>query len=88
MMRAFFAAVGIFLIIIGVECLLLDSAVFVAGVVDEPVQSNGGLFSAPQPVNTNRIFKPSEWFPWSLIACGSIVLLYSVSLRTNNGQQG
>jgi hypothetical protein len=85
-MRALFAALGIFLIIVGVECLLLDSAVFVAGVVDEPVQSGGGLFSAPQPVNSGRIFKPSEWFPWSLIACGSIVLLYSVSLRQHNGQ--
>ena len=82
--RAFFCAVGIVLIIVGIECLLIDSAVLVAGVVDEPLraQNNGGLFSAPPPrANNNRVFKPTEWFPWSLIACGAIVMLYAVSLR-------
>lgn len=89
MMRAFFAAVGIYLVIVGVECLVLDSAVFVAGVMDEPVSnSSGGLFSAPSPSTGNRVFKPSEWFPWSLIACGSIVLLYSVSLRNQSQSAG
>lgn len=89
MMRAFFAAVGIYLVIVGVECLVLDSAVFVAGVMDEPVNnSGGGLFSAASSPGGSRIFKPSEWFPWSLIACGSIVLLYSVSLRNQSQSAG
>jgi hypothetical protein len=89
MMRAFFAAVGIYLVIVGVECLVLDSAVFVAGVMDEPVNnSSAGMFSSPSPSTGSRIFKPSEWFPWSLIACGSIVLLYSVSLRNQSQSAG
>ncbi len=47
--RAFFCAVGIVLIIGGIECLLIDSAVLVAGVMDDPArqQASGGLFSAP-----------------------------------------
>lgn len=89
MMRAFFAAVGIYLIIVGLECMVLDSAVFVAGMMDEPVNvPTGGLFNPPQPVVNNRVFKPSEWFPWSLIACGSITLLYSVSLRSQSQPAG
>ena len=87
MWRAFFCAIGIVLIILGIECLLIDSAVLVAGVLDDPGQSarqqTGGLFSAPVPTNVDRIFKPSEWFPWSLLATGSIVLLYSISLKKN-----
>lgn len=81
--RAFFCALGIMLIILGVECLVIDSATLVAGVLDEPVRQNaGGIFSSPAPTNNTRVFKPSEWFPWSLIATGTIVMLYAVSLRT------
>ena len=87
MWRAFFCAVGIVLIIMGIECLLIDSAVLVAGVLDEPIPQiqpqSGGLFSAPLPATVDRVFRPSEWFPWSLLASGAIVLLYSVSLRKN-----
>jgi hypothetical protein len=89
MWRAFFSAVGIVLIIVGLECLLIDSAVLVAGVMDDPssqaLQQSGGFFSAPPPTGGDRVFKPSEWFPWSLLASGAIVLLYSISLRRNNG---
>jgi hypothetical protein len=88
MWRAFFCAVGIVLIIMGIECLLIDSAVLVAGVIDDPTlnvqQQTGGFFSAPIQSTGDRIFKPSEWFPWSLVATGAIVLLYSISLRRTN----
>lgn len=82
MWRAFFCAVGIMLMIMGLECLLIDSAVLVQGVADEPAQQQSafGMF-ANQAVQNNRIFKPSEWFPWSLLAVGAIVLLYAVSFR-------
>ena len=87
MWRAFFCGIGIVLIIMGIECLLIDSAVLVAGVLDDPgqqvPQQAGGFFSAPAQNSVDRVFKPSEWFPWSLLATGSIVLLYSISLRNN-----
>jgi hypothetical protein len=85
MWRAFFCAIGIVLIIMGIECLLIDSAVLVAGVLDDPniqiQQQTGGLFSPPVQSTMDRVFRPSEWFPWSLLACGAITLLYSISLR-------
>ncbi len=85
MWRAFFCAIGIVLIIMGIECLLIDSAVLVAGVLDDPniqiQQQTGGLFSAPVQTTIDRVFRPSEWFPWSLLASGAITLLYSISLR-------
>lgn len=84
MWRAFFSAIGIVLIILGLECLAIDSATFVANVVEEPAaqQSFGNMFAAAAPTN-DRVFKPTEWFPWSLLAIGSITLLYSISLRPN-----
>jgi hypothetical protein len=85
MWRAFFCAIGIVLIIVGIECLLIDSALLAAGVMDDPTanmtQQAGNLFSAPTQQTADRVFKPSESFPWSLLASGAIVLLYSISLR-------
>ena len=88
MWRAFFCAVGIVLMIMGIECHLIDSAVLVAGVMDDPTvqvqQQSGGIFSAAVPKTIDRVFRPSEWFPWSLLASGAITLLYSISLRKNS----
>lgn len=83
MWRAFFSAIGIVLLILGVECLLIDSAVLAAGVVDDPMPlQNAGLFgAAPPQMAANRVFRPAEWIPWSLLASGAVVLIYAVSLR-------
>ncbi len=83
MWRAFFSAFGIALLILGVECLLIDSVVLAAGVVDDPMPlQNAGLFGGPPPqAAANRVFRPAEWIPWSLLTTGSVVLLYSISLR-------
>jgi hypothetical protein len=85
MWRAFFCAIGIVLLILGVECLLIDSAVLAAGVVDDPMPiRNSGLFGGNNiQANQNRIFRPAEWIPWSLLASGAVTLLYAVSLRRN-----
>lgn len=82
MWRAFFSAIGIVLIILGLECLAIDSATFVAGAAEEQsaTQAFGGLI-ASATANSDRVFRPTEWFPWSLLAIGSIVVLYSISLR-------
>ncbi|MDZ4848253.1 MAG: hypothetical protein SGI77_03090 [Pirellulaceae bacterium] len=87
MWRAFFSAIGIVLLILGVECLLIDSAVLAAGVVDDPMpRQTASLFgAAPMQAMSNRIFRPAEWIPWSLLASGAVVLLYAVSIQRNPG---
>jgi hypothetical protein len=86
MWRAFFCAVGIVLIILGLECLVIDSAVFVAGVMDDPSAANpqANWFNSTQPNTAGRTFKPTDWFPWALLASGAIVSLYSVSIRPSS----
>ncbi len=88
MWRAFFSAIGIVLIILGFECLAIDSAVFVAGAVEEPTAAStmSNLFAARSPTS-DRVFRPTEWFPWSLLATGSIVFLYSISLRPGSSPE-
>jgi hypothetical protein len=83
MWRAFFSAIGIVLLILGVECLLIDSAVLAAGVVDDPMpMQNSSLFGGPvNPTAANRVFRPAEWLPWSLLTSGAVVLIYAISLR-------
>jgi len=83
--RAFFSAIGIVLIILGVECLLIDSAVLAAGVVDDPMASQQNVMFGGQASSIqSRIFRPAEWIPWSLLASGAVVLIYSISLKRAN----
>ncbi len=86
MWRAFFSAVGIVLLILGLECLVIDQAVLAsADRTDE--YSNQlqtvSLFgrSAATRLDSRPIFRPAEWIPWSLLATGAVTVLYSVSLR-------
>lgn len=87
MWRAFFCAIGIVFLILGVECLLIDSAILAAGVVDDPLpQQRAGLFGT-QAMQTasNRVFRPAEWIPWSLLTTGAVTLLYALALKRGNG---
>ena len=35
----------------------------------------------PIPQANHRVFRTREWMPWSLLAAGAVVVLYSYSLR-------
>lgn len=85
--RSFFFAVGAMMVIVGVECLLIDSANLVS---DPPrtVQVNNGWFQQPQTmeVATTKTVRPPEWIPWSLIASGAVVILYALTLPKRWGK--
>lgn len=79
--RAFFFAVGTMLIIVGIECLLIDSATFAGGQTEAVSVSN--TWFGPQQmmlVEPQRVVQPPEWIRWSLIASGAVVLLYALTL--------
>lgn len=89
MWRAFFFAVGTMMVIVGVECLLIDSATF-ASEGQQTVQVRNGWFQQPQlmQVTTGKTVKPAEWIPWSLIASGAVVVLYAMTLPKRWGNSG
>jgi hypothetical protein len=78
--RAFFFAVGTMLVIVGVECLMIDSATIIT---DRPEtrQVSGGWFQPPQTFQVGtRTIQPPDWIPWSFIASGTVVILYALTL--------
>ena len=82
-----FLAVGIFLCVLGTECLVVDK--FVMAGEQPPSEAEIGaaqaspatLFgaSAPTPPSKREI-EPAEWAPWSLLSAGAVVILYSLTL--------
>jgi hypothetical protein len=78
MVRAFFAAVGISLCILGAECLLVDSAVL-ASAEKLPVAQNSLYVAAPTV--EKKVVKTPEWAPWTFLSAGTIILIYAVTLK-------
>ena len=88
MWRAFFFAVGTMMVIVGVECLLIDSATLHSEGT-QTVQVDNGWFQQPKAVqvSANKVISPPEWIPWSLIASGAVVILYAMTLPASWGNQ-
>jgi hypothetical protein len=86
--RAFFLAIGTMLIIVGIECMLIESAVLVPDST-ETTQVANAWYLPPQPMQvSNRVIRPPEWIPWSLVAAGTIVVLYSLTIPKRWGSKG
>ena len=70
MVRAFFLAIGLYVFILGLECLVVDKAVLHA-------KSDG---VGQQVATSTREIVPADWAPWSLLSGGAVVILYSFTL--------
>ncbi|MDX1962146.1 MAG: hypothetical protein SFX18_03270 [Pirellulales bacterium] len=66
MWRAFFLAVGIFAVILGVEFLIIEQATLIS--------------SRDIPNAQTTQISPPDWAPWSLMSAGVVVILYSFTL--------
>lgn len=77
MWRSLFMALGIMAIIVGVETLLIDSADMYAA-----AESTAADFIDPGAVPAMRteVWQPGEKFPWAMLAIGTIVVLYAITL--------
>jgi hypothetical protein len=74
MWRAFFLAVGITLAVLGAECLLIDSAVFVMPSGLGAAAAEGSIAAGSHNI------APPDWAPWSLLSAGAVVMLYSFTI--------
>jgi hypothetical protein len=68
MWRAFFLAVGAYVMLLGVEALAVEKAVLKPELVgqDKFVKSQDLV--------------PPEWAPWSLMGAGAVTVLYSFTI--------
>jgi hypothetical protein len=83
MWRAIFLAAGIFLCILGAECLVVDRFVMAS---DQPViteENPATLFGAgPNGLPTaHRDIEPAEWAAWSFLSAGAVVILYALTIN-------
>ncbi|MEX2317080.1 MAG: hypothetical protein WD669_08005 [Pirellulales bacterium] len=67
MWRSFFLALGAYCCLLGVEALAVEKAVL-------KVDSKNG-----QPAGWREVVPP-DWAPWSMLAGGAIVMLYSFTI--------
>ena len=83
MWRAFFLAIGIYLCILGAECLAVER--FELASKEQAVQPAGPatLFGSPPAavVTTRRDIQPPEWAPWSFLSAGAVIILYSLTIN-------
>ncbi|WP_153556440.1 hypothetical protein [Roseimaritima sediminicola] len=77
MWRSFFLAVAIMMIILGIECLMIESASLYAA-----KQSSATELMDPTmpPAATTRVWQPAEAVPWALLSGGAVIILYAITL--------
>lgn len=76
MSRAFFLAVGLFVMFLGVQTLGIQRFVLKG---HEPTAAGQDIAARNSPAS-NRVLEPPPWAPWSLMATGAVVSLYAVTL--------
>ena len=74
MIRSFFLAIGMFALVLGAECLVLDRAVLA------PSKEAGIEGFTERMAVSQREITPPEWAPWSMLSAGAVVILYSFTL--------
>lgn len=74
MWRSFFLAMGVYTCLLGLEALAIHKAVL------KPQMRSG------QVITPARDVVPPEWAPWSFLAGGAIVTLYSLTLMRHRGE--
>ncbi len=77
MWRSFFLAIGIFLMILGVECLGVET---VNLKMREPPQSSALPWDNGPKLGPNKKITPPPWAPWSLLSTGAVVCIYSFTI--------
>lgn len=77
MWRSLFLAVGIMVIVLGIETMFIESASVYAA-----AESTATDFVDPgtTPAQTTKVWQPGEKFPWAMIAIGAIIILYAITL--------
>ncbi len=77
MWRALFLAIGISLIILGVECLGVEKVSLIFH--DDPPPPISP-FDTEAKVGPQKVLTPPGWAPWSLMSTGAVVCLYSFTI--------
>ena len=79
MWRAFFMGVGVFVCILGAQCMVTDRFIMAA----EVKQASAAAMFNNLP--KKREVVPPEYAPWTLLSVGAVSILYSLTLPKLGG---
>ena len=92
MWRPFFMAIGVTLLVLGLECTVLEKAVLAEQFAKKVPAPEPDPYSfeiqSTSPTLVKREIVPPEWAPWSLFSAGSVVLLYAIAMRPKKPAEG
>ena len=74
MWRPFFLALGIYSVMLGLECMVVDRAVMAQ------TEEHGVKAVAQRMAPKVRQVVPPDWAPWSLLSGGAVVILYTFTI--------
>jgi hypothetical protein len=77
MWRALFLAVGVFVMVLGVECLAVETITL--RIREKPPAPVSPFDSEPKE-GALRQLNPPPWAPWSLLSSGAVMCLYSFTI--------
>lgn len=77
MWRAFFLAIGFFLMLLGVQCLGVEQ--FNLKIRDKP-PAPVSPFDIEVKEGAFKTLTPPPWAPWSLLSSGAVTCLYSFTI--------
>ncbi len=77
MWRALFLAIGFFVMILGVECLGVERVSL--KMRDDPPPPISPFDLEPKE-GAPKADRPAPWAPWSLLASGAVMCLYSFTI--------
>lgn len=78
MWRAFFLAVGVYVAILGAQCLGVEK--FVLDVRQPANQGFPSPSGGEAKLGPKTELTPPDWAPWSLMSTGAVICLYSFSI--------
>ena len=91
--RALFLALGITMIVLGVQMFFVEQvevkrlrparANATAGQYNAPYQQ--ASYQQPQPQTPTVLITRKDWMPWSLLAVGSIIVIYTFTIPGRGG---
>jgi hypothetical protein len=78
MWRAFFLALGIYVFLLGAQCLAVERFILKSR-LPAPKPDNA-IISTEKKLGPNRVLAPREYAPWILMSVGTVVCGYSFTL--------
>jgi len=82
MWRSFFLACGVFIMLLGAQCLAVEKMVL--NMKGDPPPRTSPWDNEPKPAPAVE-WVPPQWFPWSFMSTGAVICLYSFTIPRRMG---